>query len=74
MALVHARGYSRMQRKGTAEITETQSDLAGYVSCNWKKKAVSRFCSQGSRNKRKKQEVDDKLVSLSVSVYIYLKQ
>ncbi len=51
MALVHARGYSRMQRKETAEITETQSDLAGYVSRNWKKKAVSRFRSEAAETK-----------------------
>lgn len=60
MVLVHVKGYSRIQRKVTAEITATQSDLAGCVSCNWKKKNVFRS---------KAQEVDDKLVSLSVTVW-----
>lgn len=44
VALVHARGFSRMRREVTAEITATQSDLAGYVSRNWK--TLSRFHSQ----------------------------
>lgn len=53
MALVHARGYSRMQRQGSAEITETQSDLAGYVSRNWKKKTVAIACEGNLETKEK---------------------
>lgn len=43
---VHARGYSRMQRereKRPADIKLTKWDLAGYGSCNWTRKNVSRF-------------------------------
>lgn len=53
MALVHARGYSSTQRKVTAEIMETQSDLTGYVSRNWKKKTVSGFRSRAIETQEK---------------------